>query len=203
MRFLRQSTAVEIALGPFVDQTDGYTAETALTITSSEVRLKKNGGAWGAKNQASSATHEENGHYEISLDATDTDTLGILRVAVNESGARPVSDDFMVVPAQVYDSLFGSDVLQVDVASVVPSAMDSNSFTSALFQEIADQILKRSVATVESTAAEHSLATIILAALEASIASTTLTIKRTDGSTTHVTKTLTTDAAAVPITGIN
>jgi hypothetical protein len=58
------------------------------------------------------------------------------------------------------------------------------------------------VSNVEASAAEHTLCTAILAMLEHSISGTTLTIKRTDGSTTHYTKTLTTDAGAEPITAI-
>ena len=115
MNWLKQSTAVDIGLGPFVDSTDGFTAETALTILQADVRLKKNGGAWAQKNQASSATHEENGWYEVSLDATDTNTLGILIVAVNETGALPVWKEFLVVPANVYDALVsGTEWLTVD-----------------------------------------------------------------------------------------
>jgi hypothetical protein len=103
MNFLRQSTAVDIALGPFVDATDGVTAETALTISQADVRLKKNAGAWAQVNDATSAAHEENGWYEKELDATDTDTVGILVVAVNESGALPVWREFQVVEEAVFD----------------------------------------------------------------------------------------------------
>lgn len=104
---LKQSTAVDIALGPFLDDTDGKTAETALTITQPDIRLKKNGGAWAQKNAAQTLSHEEAGWYEVSLDATDTNTLGVLVVAVHETGALPVWEKFMVVPANVYDSLIG------------------------------------------------------------------------------------------------
>lgn len=103
--WLKQSTAVDIGIGPFVDQTDGFTAETGLTLAQADIRLKKNAGAWAQKNQVSSATHEENGWYEVSLDTTDTNTLGILIVAVNESGALPVWHEFLVLPANVYDAL--------------------------------------------------------------------------------------------------
>ena len=113
--WLRQSTAVDIALGPFVDATDGVTPETGLTISQADVRLKKNAGAWAQKSDATSAAHEENGWYEIELDATDTNTLGILIVSVNESGALPVWREFMVVPANVYDSLV-SNVEFLEVA---------------------------------------------------------------------------------------
>lgn len=116
MRLLRQSTAVDVPVGPFLDSSDGVTPETGLTLSQADFRLKKNNGDWAQKNQTSAATHEENGNYEVSLNATDTDTLGLLRVYVNEAGALPVCEDFMVVPANVYDALVaGSDALQVDV----------------------------------------------------------------------------------------
>ena len=103
--WLKQSTAVDIKLGPFVDQTDGFTAETALTIAQADVRLAKNAGAWAQKNETTSCTHEENGWYECPLNTTDTNTLGILIVAVNEAGALPVWREFLVVPATAYDGL--------------------------------------------------------------------------------------------------
>jgi len=113
--WLKQSTAVDIAFGPFLDETDGKTAETGLTITQPDIRLKKNGGNWAQKNAAQTLTHEENGWYEVSLDTTDTGTLGILIVAVHESGALPVWREFLVVPAGVYDALIsGTEWLHVD-----------------------------------------------------------------------------------------
>lgn len=73
---------------------------------------------------------------------------------------------------------------------------------AADIQVWADQILGRGVGTIESTADEHSLATLVLMALEMSISGTTMTIKRTNGSTTHFTKTLTGTTGADPVTGI-
>jgi hypothetical protein len=122
MRILKQSTSVDVPIGPFLDSTDGVTAETALTITQPDIRLKKNGAAWAQKNAAQTLSHEENGNYEVTLDATDTNTLGLLRLHVAESGALPVWEDFMVVPANVWDSWFGSDLQQVDVTHWLNSA---------------------------------------------------------------------------------
>lgn len=118
MRYLKQSTSVDVPIGPFLDETDGRTAETALTITQPDIRLKKNGANWAQKNAAQTLSHEENGFYEVTLDATDTGTLGLLRLAVFESGALPVWEDFMVVTANVFDSLFSTDVLDVSVTQV-------------------------------------------------------------------------------------
>jgi hypothetical protein len=157
MIYLKQSTAVDIPLGPFVDSTDGSTAETALTISQADVRLKKNGGAWAQKNQASSASHEENGWYEVSLDATDTNTLGLMKIAVHEAGALPVFLDAIVMPANVYESLIaGTEFLS----------------TTGLQADFA-------------------------------ISGSTLTVKKTDGTTTQYTKTITTSAGADPIVGLD
>ena len=155
--WLRQSTAVDIGLGPFVDSTDGVTAEPGLTIAQADVRLKKNGGAWAQKNDTNSATHEESGWYEVPLNTTDTNTLGVLLVAVAESGALPVWREFLVVPAAVYDALVsGTEWLHVDPNKV-----------------------------------------------EFSISGATLTVLKPDDSTTDYTKTLATDAAADPVTGVS
>lgn len=121
-RWLRQSTSTDVPIGPFVDQSDGFTPETTLTITQPDIRLKKNGGAWAQKNAAQTLSHEENGNYEVTLDATDTNTLGLLRLHVNESGALPIWEDFIVVPANVYDSFFSTDLLQVDLTQWLGSA---------------------------------------------------------------------------------
>jgi hypothetical protein len=114
MQLLKQSTAATVKVGPFLDSTDGVTAETGLTISQADVRLSKNGGNIAQKNEASACTHDELGYYDCSLDSTDTGTLGRLLLAVSESGALPVWHEFMVLPANVYDSLVaGLDALQV------------------------------------------------------------------------------------------
>ena len=114
-RLLRQSTSVDVPIGPFHDSTDGVTPETALTITQPDIRLKKNGAAWAQKAAAQTLAHEENGYYEVTLDATDTNTLGLLRLAVVEAATIPIWEDFHVVTANVWDTLFSTDNLDVSV----------------------------------------------------------------------------------------
>src|SRR5687767_11387393 len=107
MNFLRQSTAVDIAIGPFIDD-DGITPATGLSITQAETRLKKNNGAWAQCNDNTTATHEEEGWYEKELDATDTNTCGILIVAVYISGNLAYWKEFQVVEEAVYDAFFAA-----------------------------------------------------------------------------------------------
>lgn len=115
--FLKQSTAVDVMLGPFLDETTGKDIEGGLTITQPDIRLSKNGGTFAQKSAAQTLTHGENGWYPANLSTTDTNTLGTLLVAVHESGALPVWREFLVVPTNVYDSFFSTDFLQVDAVS--------------------------------------------------------------------------------------
>lgn len=127
--WLKQSVSIEIKVGPFVSSTDGVTPQTSLTITSSEVLLSKNEGDWAAKNEATSLVHESNGFYRCLLNTTDTNTLALLRYQIAESGCLPVWGLFLVVPANVYDSLFSTDLLQVDLTQwlgLVPNALVSS-----------------------------------------------------------------------------
>lgn len=115
---LKQSTAITLMIGPFLDDTDGKTAENGLTIEDTEVFLSKNGGALAAKNDATDCTNDSLGYYTCPLNATDTGTLGRLQLMVHESGALPVYHEFMVVTAHVYDSQCGTDYQQVDVIQI-------------------------------------------------------------------------------------
>lgn len=106
--FLKQSTAVDVLIGPFVDETDGKTAENGLTISASDVLLSKNGQTLTLKSDVTAAANDSIGYYNCELDATDTDTLGQLATAVHVSGALPVRLDFQVVSAENYESRYES-----------------------------------------------------------------------------------------------
>lgn len=138
--FLKQSTAVVVKIGPFVDETDGKTAETALTLSQADIRLSKNGAAQAQKTQASAATHDALGYYDCSLDTTDTNTLGLLMLAVHESGALPVRHDYLIMPSNVYDSLFSTDLLQVHLAEMTNDIITAASIAANAIgaAEIAD-----------------------------------------------------------------
>lgn len=116
MSWLKQSTAVTIVMPPMLDSTDGNTPETGLTISQSDIRLSKNGGAYAQTNNVAGATHMEVGNYSVPLDMTDTATLGTLRVSIHESGALAVWREFTIIPANVFDSIvLSTDKLQTDV----------------------------------------------------------------------------------------
>lgn len=117
MQWLKQSTAATVELGPVADAGDGVSEETGLAAGSPTpiVHVSKNGGGFAARN-GSSFTHDGFGWYLVGLSATDTDTSGRLTVMMRDPVTHlPVWAAFMVLPANAWDSLFGSDRLQVDV----------------------------------------------------------------------------------------
>jgi len=120
MIYLRQSTASqEISLGYFLDSTDGNTEETGLTINNTDIQLWKNGATTLANKNSGGATHISNGLYYAVLDATDTDTLGAMRIHVHVAGALAVIRDCVVLSANIYDSwIVGTDNLQVDTIQI-------------------------------------------------------------------------------------
>lgn len=125
--WLKQSTAATVKMGPFVDDVDGYTPETGLSIAQADIRVSKNGGAFAQTHNATGATHDENGYYGVPLDTTDTATLGSVRVAIFMAGALPVWQDFQILPANVYDSLIaGTDLLQTDVDPIWDEAISGH-----------------------------------------------------------------------------
>ncbi|HEU4854955.1 MAG TPA: hypothetical protein VFS89_06660 [Nitrosospira sp.] len=97
-----------------MDDTDGKTQETALTIANTDIRIWKEGGLAEVNKNSGGATHMNSGRYYTVLDATDTNTFGKLEVNVHVTGALPVRREFMVLPTNVYDSLLlGTDNLDV------------------------------------------------------------------------------------------
>lgn len=123
MFIFRQSTASQIRqLGPFVDETDGKTAETALTISNTDIRISKDGGNIGAKNSGG-ATHDEIGYYAATFDATDTNIVGPIQIMIHEAGALPVYHDGVVLEEPVYDALYGASAPGPITAAAVNAQM--------------------------------------------------------------------------------
>lgn len=111
MLYLRQSTASqEVLLGPFLDETDGISPLTGLTIANTDIKLWK-GGTSEANKNSGGATHIAAGRYYAVLDATDTDTVGGLEVNVHATGALPVKVRAHVLEEAVYDALYAASAV--------------------------------------------------------------------------------------------
>lgn len=119
--FIKADTATTVIIGPFVDASDGVTPETGITLGAADsAELLKHGSATVVDISGNTFTAVTNadGLYSLSLTAANLDTEGRLSIFIDDSSvAESVRTDFMVVNANVFDSLFAAtttDYLQVD-----------------------------------------------------------------------------------------
>lgn len=133
-------------MGPFIDDTDGKTAEASLTIAYTSVFLSKHGGAAAAKNDTTNltGTGDARGYYDCVLNTTDTNTVGNLKIMAHITGALPVWQEFTVLPANAYDSLVGgTDTLNADltqIGGVAQSATDLKDFADAGYNPATNKV---------------------------------------------------------------
>src|SRR3990172_127974 len=125
MFFLKEDTAADIKLGPFVDKTDGVAYEVgmaaAMDHATTGVRLSKSGGAFADRNEATEPTYDAFGYYLVKLSTTDTNTPGTLKVIYGDAATTlPCEANFQVIAANAYDAMFGAGTvfLKVDVETV-------------------------------------------------------------------------------------
>ena len=110
MLILRQSTAIDIRLGPFMAIADGYTpitaAQTLASWDQAEV-LKENGAATSAMAGTIAAVTGGGGWYDYTVGTGDVDTVGeVVFVCQDASVFLPVFVRAMVVEEAIYDALF-------------------------------------------------------------------------------------------------
>jgi hypothetical protein len=120
-RPLKEDTAVTIIVGPFLDSNG--TPQTSLTVANIDCNLYKNNGtkvdvALAASGTSNDCVHVEDGYYSLELTATDTSTPGYLRISFQISGAMILHEDFTVEPANIYNSWYSTDKLQVNVSQI-------------------------------------------------------------------------------------
>jgi len=131
---LKANTAVDVLIGPFVDDSDGNTTEDALTISQADVKLSKNGQALAQKNDATACAFDGIGYYNCELDATDLNTEGSLVLIVHESGALPVRHEYNVLAEAAWDSLYAAKdtgYMDVNVKAVSEDTAAADNLESA------------------------------------------------------------------------
>lgn len=156
---LREDTATQVAIGPFLDGTDGITAETALTVTDWDCDIVKHTNSGMAATSltitasagSNDAAHLESGIYSLELTATDTNTAG--RFLLYCDHATPatflaVRHEFMVMPTQEYDSLYGTDVLQVHAVEMAAGLITSTTIATDAIG--ADELAAGGVTEIQS-----------------------------------------------------
>lgn len=178
--FLKADTQTTVIVGPFVDVTDGATPETGITLgAADQAEILKHNSATvvDISGYTFTAVTGASGFYSLTLPASVLDTEGRLTVYVGDvSICRPVRHDFMVVNANVYDSLFAAaetDYLQVDALQINGNATSGmlSSGNAALNADVtkvsgsataADNLEAGALGVVSSTCAAGSTTTSVV-----------------------------------------
>ena len=103
MFYLKQSTAAQEVPVLLVDETNGYSPE--LLIAAPTIEIAKTNGAFGAANDGAWA-EDDYGWYTVQLDATDTNTLGVIKLHVEKAGCRNFDDHGYVLGADAFNFMF-------------------------------------------------------------------------------------------------
>jgi len=110
---IRANTQVIVPVGPFVDVTDGFTPETAITLgAADEAELLKHGSTTVVDISAATwaAITGWDGHYGLTLTTSHTDTPGIIKIGVqDDSVCLPVTAEFMVLSEYEWDRKYGTE----------------------------------------------------------------------------------------------
>ena len=120
---LKEDTATTVYVGPFFDITTGVDQEKALTVTGWEVKIVRTNGDVNTLTITASAgdndaVHVQSGRYSLELTSGDVNQPGFLIVDINDVNAIPVWHEYNILPANIYDSKYSTDKLQVDVNQV-------------------------------------------------------------------------------------
>lgn len=149
---LKTNTAVTIALGPFVDATDGVTPETALTVASTAVTViaetddnsaptlvLDSVAGDDATNTLAHISGDGAGYYSYKLTAANLNRLGRLSVCAIGAAHAPVFREFIIKPANVYDSeVLGTDKLQVDAVEISSDTTTADNVQTAFASTLAE-----------------------------------------------------------------
>lgn len=213
-KLLKQSTAASVVVGPFLDYTDAVTSEESFTSLSGV--MYKEAGASTSVNP--SASHTASGMYHLDLVSGCSDTLGLFKLHfANSASHLPVWEDYIVVPANTYDSLVGgTDRIDAELAAsgIVASTFDAGAIDAAAIavdfaNKVADHIIRRAASAVEASSDGDAIG---FRSLLGAIAKNTnlldasgsaLEIFRTDDATLLGTQTITSSSSASPIVTID
>lgn len=134
MLLLKQSTSLDIRIGPFLDATDGVTPETGITLGGADQAevLKANGAATVAMAGTFAAVTGCDGWYDYTVATGDVDTVGeVVFVVQDSSVCLPVYVRGYVIEEDIYDALFAASASGFDSsAQVTVGALASGVITA-------------------------------------------------------------------------
>ena len=109
--YIRQNDTGKIRIGRFVDESDGKTPETGITLGAADAAYAVLGDDTEVDISGYTWAHRANqpGMYDLTLQTGITDTVGMIEICIHDTSVcLPVVNRFYVVEEQVYDALFAA-----------------------------------------------------------------------------------------------
>lgn len=125
MLILKQSTAIDIRMGPFVDATDGVTPETGITLGAADQAevLKADGAATVTMAGTFAAVTGADGWYDYTVASGDVDTVGeTVFVVQDASVCLPIYVRAYVVEEAVYAAVYAAAAVGPALANIATEA---------------------------------------------------------------------------------
>jgi len=104
MIIARQSTAFEFSVGPVLDASGAAVTDCVV----GDFKIKKTTGNYAALNGSATLTHVSAGTYDLVLTTSDTDTVGLATVSIDDGANACAPVRLQVVEEAVYDALFAA-----------------------------------------------------------------------------------------------
>lgn len=141
MRILKANTAVRLVVGPLCDKTTGL-AKTGMTVTNMAMNMwhEHDDGSAPTKSidavsfTASGGNNDmvelAGGYYDIEITAAQVNiTAGRCGFLIYDDDViLPYFEEWLVVPANVFDSIMGTDTLDVNVTTLADDVITSAKF---------------------------------------------------------------------------
>jgi hypothetical protein len=124
---VRQSTAFECSIGPVLDA-DGVAVTDGVV---GDFKLKKTTGNFAALNGSATLTHVSAGTYDLVLTTSDTDTVGLCSVVIDDTTNACAPLYLQVIEEAVYDMLYAASAVGYVANAPVNVAQISGDSTAA------------------------------------------------------------------------
>ena len=207
MAELRKYGVAATILFPLIDRGTLDFEATPVTFVAADTQISKDEGAFA--NTGSTPAHEGNGIYSLALTATEMQAARIV-VTVIDAATKAWEDQAILIDTYGNASAqhafdLATAQQQVTVASMLADVLTSTALSQGAAQEIADELLQRTIANVEPGAGFRTLYGAIASLVNRAKINTSgdLEIYKTDDATILETLAATTNAQQDPITELD
>lgn len=124
----RQSTALELAIGPVLDASGVAVTDCVVA----DFKIKKTTANFAALNGSATLAHVSAGMYDLVLTTSDTDTVGLATIAIDDTVNACAPARMQVIEEAIYDAIYAASATGLLPANVTQFGGTNGTFASGL-----------------------------------------------------------------------